>query len=106
MVCRAIVFSIIAMSLTVSSAVADVIIGEWCPPAGGRSLLVKNFDDVTFVGKAVKANVDRHHVDFVIPPGEPDTGAHFKADQLNDEQIRVTIGSKASEIWTPCKPIS
>lgn len=85
---------------------ADQIIGEWCPPSGSVSLIVKDYDDVSFAGQAVNASVRRHHVDFVIPDGHADAGATFDADQLNDEQIRVTIGQKTPEIWTPCKPVS
>ncbi len=99
-------FSLFMVLFAGVSAHADQIVGEWCPPGGGRSLIVRNYDDVTFAGLAVKANVDRHHVDFEIPAGEPDAGQKFNADQLNDEQIRVTIGTKAAEIWTPCKPVS
>ena len=104
---RTIGYSVVALIGMTSSAFADVITGEWCEPGGGaRILVVKNYDDVTFVGKAVKANVDRHHVDFVIPAGEKDAGTRFDADQLSDEQIKVTIGADAAVIWTPCKPIS
>ena len=106
MTCRRALVLVAAMFWTASAAVADVITGAWCPPGGGRVLVVKNFNDVTFRSKMVKANVDRHNVDFVIPDGEPDAGQQFKANQLNDEQIRVTIGKNAPEIWTPCKPIS
>ncbi|MGI9409802.1 MAG: hypothetical protein ACR2OV_06995 [Hyphomicrobiaceae bacterium] len=104
---RTVGLSVIALIGLTSSAVADVITGEWCEPGGGgRILIINNYDDVTSVGKAVKANVDRHHVDFVIPTGEKDAGIRFDADQLSDEQIKVTIGANAAVIWTPCKPIS
>ncbi len=106
MVCRVVVVALLLAVVPMSPASADQIVGEWCPPGGGMSLSVRNYDDVAFNGTAVKANVDRHHVDFVIPDGQPDAGASFDADQLNDEQIRVTIGTKAAVIWTPCKPIS
>ena len=94
------------VALVNSPASADVIVGQWCPPGGGRSVSVENYDNVSIDGTAVKANVNRHHVDFVIPAGVQDAGARFDADQISDEQIRVTIGSKSTEIWTPCKPIS
>ncbi len=93
-------------ALAVAPASADQIVGEWCPPDGGRSLSVRNYNDVSLNGKAVQANVDRHHVDFVIPAGEPDAGVKFSADQRSDEEIRVTIGTAAPVSWTPCKPVS
>jgi hypothetical protein len=95
---------------TSSPARADQINGTWCAPGGGKSIRVEDASVISPGGKTVTANVVRHHVDFVIPPGEPDAGATFYADQLSDEQIRVTIKSKAGvtapEIWTPCKPVS
>ena len=103
---RACVISFIVTFLTVSPVMADEIIGEWCPTGGGRSVMIRDYTDVMFNGQTVKANVDRHHVDFVIPSGERDAGASFSAAQQNDEQIRVTIGSKRTEVWTPCKPVS
>lgn len=98
--------SALALITLMAPARADQIVGSWCPPGGGTSLVVRNYDDVVFAGQAVKANVVRHHVDFVIPEGAGDAGQLFSADQLNDNEIRVTVGSKASEIWTPCKPVS
>ncbi|MFT7575536.1 MAG: hypothetical protein ACI9XZ_001917 [Alphaproteobacteria bacterium] len=106
MKCRALAGLFVAALLAGSPAVADQIAGQWCPPGGGRTLVVKGHQDVTFAGKPVQANVDRHHVDFAIPVGEPDAGTKFNADQMNEEQVRVTIGSKTPEIWTPCKPVS
>ncbi|MBX2805063.1 MAG: hypothetical protein KTR19_03730 [Hyphomicrobiales bacterium] len=67
---------------------------------------------VTSRGTAVDANYDRHHIDFIVPAGEPDEGGQFRADQLNDNQIRVILieanGKQKGEpeIWTPCKPVS
>ena len=98
--------AVLALVLVATPAWADQIIGEWCPPGGSVSLIVKNYDDVSFAGQAVEARVGRHHVDFVIPAGTADAGMRFDANQLNDEQLRVTIGEKAPEIWTPCKPVS
>jgi hypothetical protein len=88
------------------TAQADQIIGAWCPPGQSLSLIVRNYDDVVFAGQAVKANVARHHIDFAVPEGNDAAGERFSANQLNDNEIRVTIGSKPAEIWTPCKPIS
>jgi hypothetical protein len=98
--------AVLALLLVATPAWADQIVGEWCPPGGSVSLIVKNYDDVSFAGQAVEASVGRHHVDFVIPAGQPGAGMRFDADQLSDEEIRVTIGEKAPEIWTPCKPVS
>lgn len=98
----------IIMSCT--AARADQIPGHWCAPGGDRSIRIDYTSIVTPGGKTVAGNITRHHVDFVIPEGEPDAGATFSADQLGDEQIRVTIirkdATSPTEIWTPCKPVS
>lgn len=106
MKCRMFAGVVIALSLFASPALADVITGEWCPPGGGRSLLVKPTLEVEFAGQPVEANANRHHVDFVIPTGEPDAGQKLNADQISDEWVRVTIGSGKTQIWMPCKPVS
>ena len=92
-------------------ALADQINGNWCSP-DGQSMTVDGPRVVTPGGHTVTANYDRHHVDYRIPEGEPSSGDRFSADQLNHEQISVSI-IRASDgqagkavIWTPCKPIS
>ena len=96
---------------TTGPSLADKIDGDWCSPAG-KTISVDGPRVVTPGGNTVVANYNRHHVDFKIPEGEAGAGGHFSADQLNHEQISVTIlASDAvetgqSEIWTPCKPIS
>lgn len=104
---------LLAAVLIVSSAItahADQILGQWCAPGGTRSVKVDQATVVSPGGKTVPANITRHHVDFVMPDGEKDAGATFNADQLGDEQIRVTFirkeGTSEPEIWTPCKPVS
>jgi hypothetical protein len=99
-----------AIVMSCATARADQIPGHWCAPDGGRSIKIDYASIVTPGGKTVQGNITRHHVDFVIPDGEQDAGATFNADQLSDEQIRVTIvrkdGTSPPEIWTPCKPVS
>ncbi len=102
----AVVTIVLSLAMTSAPAHADQIAGSWCPPGGGQSLVVRGHDDVALDGRAVKANVTRHHVDFVVPEGASDAGQRFSADQLNDDEIRVSIGEKPAVIWTPCKPIS
>lgn len=90
-------------------ALADQIDGNWCSPTG-KTLSVDGPQVVTPGGSSVTANYDRHHVDFIIPKGEARAGERFVADQLGDEEIKVTIAGSAGakiakpEIWTPCKP--
>lgn len=92
-------------------ALADRIDGNWCSPKG-QSISVDGPKVITPGGNAVTANYDRHHVDFEIPKGEKNSGDRFSADQLNDDEISVSIipasgeGSSKAVIWMPCKPIS
>ncbi|MGI9387039.1 MAG: hypothetical protein ACR2OX_06380 [Methyloligellaceae bacterium] len=93
------------------SALADIIDGTWCSPLG-KTISIDGPSVVTPGGNTVVARYDRHHIDYVIPAGEPNAGDRLAADQLNEEQIRVSVVSDAKsstvapEIWTPCKPIS
>jgi len=101
--------AILAASSTITFA--DHIDGRWCSPLG-RSIIVNGPQVTTPEGAQVTANYDRHHIDYIIPTGEPRAGDTFSADQLGEDRIRVTIVAKSGtpaptpEIWTPCKPIS
>ena len=102
----------LAASVAAPPSKADEIGGWWCTPAGDKSIHVSYDGTITSPGgQTVSGTVRRHHIDFVIPDGEADAGATFSAEQLNDDQIRVTIAAKNAEprdavIWIPCKPVS
>lgn len=107
-------FTILTAALICAStqaALADRIDGTWCSPEG-KSVSIDGPSVVTSHGNAVDANYNRHHIDYIIPAGEPDEGGIFRADQLNDNQIQVVLIEATgepkhnAEIWTPCKPIS
>jgi hypothetical protein len=99
------------ITASTQNALADRIDGTWCSP-DGKSVSIDGCNVVTSRGNAVDANYNRHHIDYIVPAGEPDEGSLFRADQLNDNQISVVLisadgGSKGNpEIWTPCKPVS
>lgn len=103
--------AIIILVAATQPALADQIDGNWCSP-DGQSISVDGPNVVTPGGSKISANYDRHHVDFQIPEGEPHSGDRFSADQLNDDQISVSItrarDARAGKavIWTPCRPIS
>lgn len=105
------VLAIILLVASTATAFADKIDGTWCSPSG-KSISIDGPRVITPSGKTVAARYDRHHIDYEIPDGEPNAGDRLTADQLNEEQIRVSVVSKAksetgaSEIWTPCKQIS
>jgi hypothetical protein len=99
------------LTLSANTVLADQIDGNWCS-RDGRSISIDGPDVTTSRGIAVKAAYNRHHINFVIPSGEPNEGGSFQADQLNDNEIRVIIVRQSggpvgeAEIWTPCKPVS
>jgi hypothetical protein len=94
-----------------STASADQIDGNWCSLDGQR-LSIDGPHVITPGGNSLIANYGRHHIDYEIPKGEPRAGDRFTADQLSDDEIRVTIIKGATtttakpEIWTPCKPVA
>ena len=102
---------IAGLFLTTQPALADKIDGNWCS-AKGKSISVDGSNVVTPGGRSIVANYTRHHVDFIIPEGEAGAGDTFSADQLNHEEISVSIIPQSgtdkgqAEIWTVCKPIS
>ena len=99
------------LTLSATAVLADQIDGNWCSP-DGKSVSIDGPRVTTIGGASVTANYNRHHIDYVIPAGEPNEGASFQADQLNHNEIRVVIVGPSSgqigeiEIWRPCKPIS
>ncbi len=106
--------SALVMILLVAStaaAFADKIDGTWCSPSG-KSISIDGPRVITPLGKIAVARYDRHHIDYEIPEGEPNAGDRLTANQLNEEQIRVSVVGKAKsetgapEIWMPCKQIS
>ena len=103
--------SVAMLAIAATPCLADRIDGHWCSPSG-MSIFVDGPNVTSPGGRAVKANYDRHHVDFVIPHGEPGAGQQFFADQLNHHQISVLIRPQdndvagSPEIWTPCEPVS
>lgn len=106
--------SVLAMVLLIGStanALADKIDGTWCSPSG-KSISIEGVRVTTPSGRTVIARYNRHHIDYEIPEGEPNAGDLFTADQLNEQQVRVSVvgegksDTDAPEIWTPCKQIS
>lgn len=94
------------MVVLAAPAGAHTILGQWSDPEGQRRFVIKGVGDVTLNGKAVGADVDQHHLGLVLPQGEADTGARLRANQITEDEIRVTIGSGAEQTWRTCKPLS
>ena len=105
------VLAIAILALSAQPALADKIDGNWCS-AKGKSISVDGPTIVTPGGKSIIGYYDRHNIDFTIPEGEDGAGGKFSANQLNHEEISVSITSRSGakvgdpEIWTVCKPTS
>ncbi len=90
---------------------ADQIDGTWCSPSG-LSMTIEGQDIRTPGGKSVTGRYSRHRFDYEIPAGEPNAGGRIFAEQLNDQEIRVTVIKQiqiepgAHETWTPCEVVS
>ncbi len=108
---KRVLLAIAMLTFSANTVMADQIDGNWCSP-DGKSISINGPRVTTAGGASVTANYNRHHIDYVIPSGEPNEGASFQADQLNDNEIRVIIAGPSSgqigeiEIWRSCKPIS
>lgn len=94
-----------------SSAKADQIDGTWCSPAG-QTMTIKGANVQTPGGRSLTGRYSRHNFDYEIPQGEPHAGGRVFAEQLNDQEIRVTLIKPvqtepgAHETWTRCDVVS
>lgn len=94
-----------------SGALADQIDGTWCSPSG-ESMTIEGETVITPGGKTLTGRYRRHYFDYEIPAGEPHAGGRIYAEQLNDQEIRVTVIKKvqaepgAHDTWTRCEVIS
>jgi hypothetical protein len=92
--------------LCATSALADVIDGEWCSAAGTRAFTISGPKIVTGAGVEATGNYSRHTFSYTVPEGGPDAGMPVDMRLLNDEQVRVTEGVSDPEIWHRCEPIA
>lgn len=94
-----------------TAAKADQIDGTWCSPAG-ESMTITGDTVQTPSGKTVVGRYSRHNFDYEIPKGEPNAGGRIFAEQLNDQEVRVTrikpvqTEPGAHETWTRCDVVS
>lgn len=102
-------FAFLALIFSTSIAHADQIDGTWCSPKG-ESMTIEGSNVVTPGGNKITANYDRHHVDYALPEGEENAGARLSADQLNDDNISVTLirggTAGAAVVWKRCEVVS
>jgi hypothetical protein len=104
---RVVLFAAVSVA-AVSSAVADVIDGDWCA-TDGRHMSIRGPAIVTPGGKQLAGLYSRHSFSYVIPSPEQSAGATIYMRLVNPETISLWIGSTAvgpPEIWNRCTPIS
>jgi hypothetical protein len=84
------------------TARADEIDGHWCGP-DKRLLTIQGPSITTPGGKQIKGDYDRHAFSYVVPEGEPGTGATVAMRLLNQQTMRLHPPNGAAEqIWRRC----
>mgnify|MGYP003394224019 CR=1 FL=1 len=81
---------------------ADEIDGNWCGP-DKRLLTIQGPSITTPGGKQIKGDYDRHAFSYVVPDGEPGTGATVAMRLLNQQTMRLLPpNGGAEQIWRRC----
>ncbi len=88
-------------------ALADAIDGNWCHD-DGRRLSIRGPEIVTPGGLAMHGDYTRHAFTYAAPAGEPEAGQIIHMLLLNENTVRLQIGSPDSsspgQIWRRCSP--
>ena len=84
-------------------AKADRIDGDWC--RGLKILSIDGPNIVTPGGARMTGEYDRHGFQYIVPKGEPDTGATITMAQMHEELMHLESSAKPGEVedWTRCK---
>jgi hypothetical protein len=103
---RTILCSILAAGAFSGTALADAIDGDWCN--SGRQFTIRGPEIVTPAGSAIRGNYDRHAFAYVVPENEPEAGAEIYMQLLNEETLRLMVGSwnADGEVWRRCEFVS
>ena len=101
-----VMLALLALLAPAEHAWADAIDGHWCF-ADGRRLSISGPDLVTPGGKRMTGDYDRHAFAYEVPDGELGAGSTVFMVQLNEETVRVRIGTPPSaagdsETWRRC----
>lgn len=94
------------VALQAATALADAIDGDWCH-ADGRRLSISGPDITTPAGTKLKGDYDRHHFSYVVPAGEPGSGATVAMVLLGELHMRLKPATGEEQDWRRCgKPVS
>ncbi len=88
--------------LGASPAVADVIDGDWCSAPEAKHMSIAGSNITTPAGTRTTGNYSRHRFSYVVPEGDPGAGDQIDMLLLNEEEVQVTVGGGAPEIWRRC----
>ena len=94
------------LALSATAVRADAIDGDWCH-ADGRKLSINGTALTTPAGNKLTGDYDRHHFAYVVPAGEPGTGAKVSIVLLSELQMRLKPPAGEEQDWRRCgKPVS
>jgi hypothetical protein len=91
-----------------SSAMADVIDGDWCAP-DGRHMSIRGPAITTPGGKQIAGLYTRHAFSYVVPAPEQSAGSTIVMRLVNPETVNLWIGQTPvgpPEVWSRCTPVS
>lgn len=89
-------------ALAPGPARADAIDGHWCGP-DKRILSIQGPAITTPGGKRIKGNYDRHAFSYIVPDGEPGSGATVNMTLLSEELMRLhPPNGGAEQLWRRC----
>jgi hypothetical protein len=94
--------AVMAAGLVLPTTVrADVIDGNWCAQ-DGRTFAIDGSRIVTPAGTATTGDYTRHSFVYAVPPSEPGAGTRISMRLLNEDTVRLTVGTTTPEIWHRC----
>ena len=95
--------------LSATPARADAIDGNWCNPDFGR-MEIQGTSITTPGGNRTTGAYDRHASRYVVPAGEPRSGADVDMVLVDDDTIHRIVAPGAGakiEVWHRCQaPVS
>ena len=91
--------------LATTSANADAIDGDWCPPDRGR-MESRGPEIVTPGGTRLAGDYARHGFRHTVPAGEPGPGARVDMVLVDDDTLHRIVAPSpdaAIEVWRRCR---
>jgi hypothetical protein len=95
--------ALLLTAISISPAKADRIDGSWCRVL--KHLSIDGPNIVTPGGVKMTGEYDRHGFQYIVPNGEPDSGATITMTQMHDELMRLSSSARPGEVedWKRCK---